>query len=154
MRTCRLNGAAEGRGNERRGRRPPVSALVTRLSVWAAVGSCCALLLATAPAVAQGTYQFREASIACTSRDDAESRAQLLAEGDTVAVRRYAEQRCFRVRAGTIVRFTRESALGRSPWVEVWRIDGVRLNNTPDAEGRPILRGWVRRDWLDLVGVC
>ena len=113
----------------------------------------CAVLLATELA-AQGTYQFREASVACVSRDDAESRARLLAAGDTAAVRRYSEQRCFGVRAGTVVRFTRESALGRTPWVEVWRIDGSRLNNTPRAEGRPILRGWVHRDWLDLVGVC
>lgn len=125
-----------------------------RLTVCASAGLSCALLLATEPALAQGTYQFREASIACMSRVDAESRTQLLAEGDTAAVRRYSEQRCFRVRAGTVVRFTRESALGRSPWVEVWRIDGARLNNTPSAEGRPILRGWVHRDWLDLVGVC
>ena len=109
------------------------------------------LFLGSEPAVAQDTYMLREASIACTNRDEAEERARLLAAGDTAAVRSYASQRCFAVRAGTVVRLTRESSLAGTGWVEVWRTDGSRLNNTPGAEGMPVFRGWVHRDWLDLV---
>ena len=106
-----------------------------------------------AAAVAQDSYQLRFVAVACVSRDVAETRLRLEVEGDSARARDALVERCFRVAAGTVLRLTRESSRNQSAWVEVYAADGSRLDE-PVGGGEPalpMLRGWVRREWLDRV---